>query len=218
MGDQQAPGDHPRHAGRPRNAELDHAILGAALREIAAHGVDGFSLAAVAAAAGTTRPAIYRRWPTKLALAIDAVSHLAEVRPPEYPGRPFDDLVAELEHFRHCISDACALPLAAAMLSGTVDPALFEQYQQQLVVPRRTRLRAILQSAVERGELDPAADLAMAGTFFTGSWYSLAITGTPPPADWAHRIASLVWTACGGTAPAAADPPHLRPRRKAPTS
>jgi len=50
--------------------------------------------------------------------------------------------------------------------------------------------------------LAPDADLAMAGTLLTGSWYSLALAEVAPPADWAERVARLVWRACGGTVPA----------------
>ncbi|WP_211244869.1 TetR-like C-terminal domain-containing protein [Intrasporangium oryzae] len=70
-----------------------------------------------------------------------------------------------------------------------------------VVAPRRARLRAILTSAVARGELPETADLLVAGSFLTGSWYALAVSEPPPPSDWARRVASLVWRGCGGTVP-----------------
>jgi AcrR family transcriptional regulator len=188
--------------GRPRDAAIDEAVLDAALTLLARDGYAGLSLASVAAAAGTTRPAIYRRWPDKTALVVAAVARLARVDPPPVTGDPFPDLVAELEHFRHCITEAGALPLVGVMLGDGVDAPVRRQYAEEIVAPRRARIRACLAAAVERGELDADADLLVASTFLTGSWYSLALVGTPPPPDWALRTATLVWRACGGQPPA----------------
>jgi AcrR family transcriptional regulator len=187
--------------GRPRDAAIDAAVLDAALRQLACHGFSGLSLTAVAAEAGTSRPAIYRRWPDKESLVVDAIARLAQVSPPEHGGDPFEDLVAELEHFRHCITEAAALPLAGLMLGDGVEPALRAHYHELIVVPRRARIRDCLQRGIDDGSLDPDADLAIAGTFLTGSWYSLAIAGVTPPKDWARRSATLVWRACGAGRP-----------------
>ena len=188
--------------GRPRDAAIDEAVLDAALARLARDGFAGLSLAAVAADAGTTRPALYRRWPDKTALVVDAVARLARVDPPVVTGDPFEDLVAELEHFRHCITEAAALPLAGLMLGDDVDAEVRTTYAEQVVAPRRARIRACLDEALGRGLLDRDADDAVAASFLTGSWYSFAIAGAPPPDDWARRTVRLVWTALGGDPPA----------------
>ncbi|MBK6885341.1 MAG: TetR/AcrR family transcriptional regulator [Tetrasphaera sp.] len=188
----------PAVAGRPRDTTIDACVLDAALSELGTKGYAAFSLAAVAEAAGTTRPAVYRRWKDKSALVVDAVARLAEAEAPPVTGRPQDDLVAELENFAHCIRAAGALPLAGLMLSDAVEPAVRAAYLERIVGPRRARLRGILLSAVEAGELAADADLEIAGSFFTGSWYALNVAGRPAPRDWAPRVAALVWAACGG--------------------
>jgi AcrR family transcriptional regulator len=190
--------DERAGAGRPRDASIDDAVLDATLHRLARDGFAGLSLASVAADAGTSRPAIYRRWPGKESLVIDAIARLAHVAPPEVGRSPFEDLVTELEHFRHCITEAAALPLAGLMLGDDVNEALRAKYHDLIVVPRRSRIRACLQRAVDDGSLDADADVLIAGTFLTGSWYSLALAGATPPDDWARRTATLVWRACGG--------------------
>jgi AcrR family transcriptional regulator len=185
-------------AGRPRDTSIDDAVLDATLRRLARDGFAGLSLAAVAVDAGTSRPAIYRRWPDKESLVVDAMARLAQVSPPRVGASPFEDLVAELEHFRHCITEAAALPLAGLMLGDEVNETLRVKYHDLIVVPRRTRIRACLQRAIDDGVLDADADLAIASTFLTGSWYAFALSGTKPPKDWARRTATLVWRACGG--------------------
>ena len=183
-------------AGRPRDAEIDTAVLATTRQHLGVHGLAGLSIAAVADEAGTTRPSLYRRWPNKLSLAVAAVADLAEIDPPIPTDDPFADLVAELEHFRHCISDASALALAGVMLQDGVDPEFQKQYREHLVKPRRARIRACLERGIINGQLNPEADIAIAATFPTGSWYSFAIGGAKPPRDWAPRTAALVWLAC----------------------
>ena len=187
--------------GRPRDGAIDQAVLAVTRDHLAVKGLAGLSFAAIASEAGTTRPALYRRWPTKLGLAVAAVTDLAEIDPPETSEDPFEDLVAELEHFRHCITDASALALAGVMLQDGVDPEFKRKYREQLVKPRRARIRSCLKRGIAAGDLDVDADLAVVGTFMTGSWYAFAIGGAKPPRDWARRTASLVWRACGGDPP-----------------
>jgi AcrR family transcriptional regulator len=191
----------PGRLGRPRDTDIDRAVLATARRHLAIHGLAALSVAAIAQEAGTTRPSLYRRWPDKLQLAVAAVADLAEIDPPQPTDDPFRDLVAELEHFRDCVTEAATLALAGLMLQDGVDPEFQRQYREHLVKPRRGRLRACLERGVVAGLLSADADIALASTFATGSWYAFAIAGTPPPHDWPRRAATLIWRGCGGTAP-----------------
>lgn len=194
-------GLHGAPPGRPRDPAIDRAVLDETIRLLARDGYAGLSLAAVASGAGTSRPALYRRWPDKAALVVDAIGRLARVEPPEAADGPFDALVGELEHFRHCITLAGSLPVAGLMLTDGVDDEVRDRYRDQVVAPRRARIRSCLERAVDLGLVDPDADVMVATSLLTGSWYAFALAGTMPPADWPRRTATLVWRACGGTAP-----------------
>lgn len=63
--------DHP--ATRRRGAELEDAILAAAWEELANSGYSHFTFEAVAKRAETSRPVLYRRWPTRAGLACAAI-------------------------------------------------------------------------------------------------------------------------------------------------
>lgn len=186
----------PATTGRPRDASIDGCVLDATLAQLTATGYAGLSIAAVAQAAGTTRPAIYRRWKDKSELVVDAVARLAEADLPVVTGDVRADLVAELENFAHCIDEPGARPLAGLMLAGDMEPAVRAAYLERIVGPRRTRLRGLLAAAADAGLIDPDADIAMAGSFLTGSWYAHAIAGNPLPDDWAQRATALVLAAC----------------------
>src|SRR5215469_12624114 len=58
--------------GRPRNANADRKILGAAAQVMAEKGINGLSIEEVAARAAVGKTTIYRRWPSRGRLALDA--------------------------------------------------------------------------------------------------------------------------------------------------
>ena len=58
--------------GRPRDARIDDAVLGAVADLLLEVGYADLTVAAVAERAGTSRPAVYRRWPTKAELVLAA--------------------------------------------------------------------------------------------------------------------------------------------------
>jgi AcrR family transcriptional regulator len=187
--------------GRPRDHRIDGRILDVTRRHLARHGYEAMSLTAIAAEAGTTRQALYRRWPSKADLATAAIAAMSrtEERPPT--DDPFADLVRELEAFRRGISRPDGLSMVGTMLNSHADPHLVALYRQRVVAPRRARLRAILQRAQRAGRLDPDADadVDLAVTMLTGNWYARALAGDPPPRHWARRAATLAWRALGGS-------------------
>ena len=65
--------------GRRRGARLEDAILDAAWAELVERGYPGLTLEGVARRADTSRPVLYRRWPSRTALATAALGrHLAQ--------------------------------------------------------------------------------------------------------------------------------------------
>ena len=65
--------------GRRRGVRLEDAILDAAWAELVERGYPGLTLEGVAARAGTSRPVLYRRWPSRTALATAALGrHIAQ--------------------------------------------------------------------------------------------------------------------------------------------
>ena len=186
--------------GRPRDTAIDARILAAAKRQLAELGYEGMSLATVAQEAGTTRQALYRRWSTKAELAGAAVGALDELTESPIGDRePFDALVAELADFEHGVSRPGRLSLVGTMLQETTEAEVLRRYRARVVHPRRRRLADIFQAAQQRGQLDQDADLTVALTMCTGSWYGRALAGDPVPADWPTRTATLIWRALGGT-------------------
>ena len=121
--------------GRPRDPAIEGRVLEVALRHLAEHGYEGLSLAAVAAEAGTTRPALYRRWPGKAELATAAIASLSEADTRKITDDPYADLVAELTAFRRGVTRPDGLSLVGTMLQRGTDPQLQRLYRERIVTP-----------------------------------------------------------------------------------
>ena len=185
--------------GRARDPDIDARVLAVANRHLAIHGYEAMSLTAVAREAQTTRQAVYRRWPTKASLAA-ATMHIAVDAGPAGPSEdPLADLVAELANFQRGVSRPGRLSLVGTMLQDNTAPEVLARYRAQVVAPRRGRIRAILERAQRLGLIDADADLEVALTLCTGSWYGRALAEPLPPPSWPTRTAALVWRAVGGT-------------------
>jgi AcrR family transcriptional regulator len=185
--------------GRKRDRGIDERVLAVAGQQLAASGYEAMSIAAIAHGADTTRQAVYRRWPTKASLAAAALQRAAD----EAAGAvdsddPYRDLIAELANFQDGVSLPGRMSLVGTMLQDGIDPGVRARYQERVIAPRRQRLRAILERARAQGLIDEDADLDIAVTLGTGSWYARALAGSPPPHRWPERTAALVWRAVGG--------------------
>lgn len=185
--------------GRPRDEVLDLAILERTGELLVTEGVEAVTFSRIAELAGTTRPALYRRFRSPGELAVAALHHLATGTRPDRTGDHLADLEAELRAFRHGITRTSSIALVGSMLTPGVDDRLLATYRDLLVRPRRERIRSILADAHRDGDLDGTpTDLDVATTMCTGSFYAYALAGTTLPRDWPRRVARLVWRAAGG--------------------
>jgi AcrR family transcriptional regulator len=140
--------DH-RKRPRRRGAALESAILDAVLAELADVGYARLSMERVAERAGASKASVYRRWPSKVELVMDAVYHVfPDAGSPPDTGTLRGDLIAMMR----AVAEQLAGPAGQA-LSGILSDALGDPDQA-----RRVRSYARGNSrAVARGEVDPAA-------------------------------------------------------------
>jgi AcrR family transcriptional regulator len=180
-----------RRPGRPRSEQADRAIIDAALSLFAEYGPDGLCIEQVAARAGVGKATIYRRWPGKEDLLLDALAAL-KTPLPEPQGRSVrEDLLAVLDAM---CSDA-ADPRRARQFSllqgeGAKYPRLMARFIETVVEPRREVVRSVLRRGVAAGELREDTDIEAALYLLRGA--ALASTGIghdePIPPDYAERV------------------------------
>ena len=150
-----APAAHP---GRPRDHKLDDAILEAALDVFLEHGYLGASISEIARRAGLGTPAIYRRWPSKAAIAVAVMATESTPEPIPSTGAIRDDLIVFLRYrisvYRTPFFYQVVLPL---FLEAAAQPAVRDEIKQGLR-EYRPPLLARIRDAVEAGELRSGID------------------------------------------------------------
>ena len=167
-----------RPPGRPRSADVDEAILAAAVAELGERGYARMSMDAVAARAGVSKPTVYLRHPTKADLATAAIASMREHPRPA----PTDDVRADLIKHLRLLRAAVERPNGTTML-GTVlaeeheTPELLALFRERLVAQRLRALRAVLEAARDRGELRRGADLDTAVTALVGAFFARYLAG-----------------------------------------
>jgi AcrR family transcriptional regulator len=146
---------------RKRGAALEDAILAAAYDELSEVGYAPFSVEAVAARARTGKASIYRRWPTKQELVLDAIC--TALPTPAQCGIVVDDLaddVSTAEALRNVgriitglLNSPAGCAMRAVKCEAFSDPQLAQAVDERFQAPRRAALLQLLQRGVERGEV-----------------------------------------------------------------
>lgn len=148
----------PPPVRRRRGADLRVALLDAAWAELCAVGYPEFTLDGVAGRAGTSRPVLARRWSDRTELIIDALAHHAAQVAQELPntGTLRGDALALLRQMSETASEINGLVsffLADHYHSSGPSPSAM---RDRILAGAPDRMAAVVASAIERGEVDPA--------------------------------------------------------------
>lgn len=178
-----------RSRGRPRSETAREAILRSAIELLQTRGFAALSVDAIAARAGVGKATIYRWWPNKAAVVMDAF--LADTA----PGMPFPDTGSAREDLRRQMRSVIRLfntpsvggPFVALIGESQHDPALAAALRERFIASRRAAAKEVLARGIERGELRPDLDLDIAiDSFYGALYYRLLVSGdrlTPRYAD-----------------------------------
>jgi AcrR family transcriptional regulator len=169
-GSGQGPALAPRRPGRPRSERAEQAIIEAALALFAESGVEGLCIERVAARAGVGKATIYRRWPGKEDLLLDALAALKTPLPEPGGNSVREDLIALLEAMSVDIADPRRTREFALLLGeGHKYPRLLARYEQTVVEPRREVFRQVLRRGAASGELRADIDVDAALFMLVGA-------------------------------------------------
>lgn len=155
--------------GRPRDPEIDHAIIVAALEEVAAQGYAAATMAGIARRAGVPKSTVYRRWDSKQDLVIDALDAQRVSRRIEPTGDTRADIhqvVARLvAGWQHETRGAVTRNMTTEV---SRNPPLFEMWNARLIDPFRQELLSILGHGVETGQVRRDVDAALIAEMILG--------------------------------------------------
>ncbi|NYI08213.1 TetR/AcrR family transcriptional regulator [Allostreptomyces psammosilenae] len=197
--------------------ELTSSIRDAVLAELAECGYARLSMEGVARRAGVGKSALYRRWPSKQEMVVAAVAELS-VPMAKVPGT--GSLRGDVLAVLRAVAEWLAEPRIGGILSDLVaeagrTPALARALAVSVGDPRRAHGAALLERAVERGELAADVDRELALDLLGALVYwRMVVRRAPVEEGYFERAADAVLRALGAVpAGAAADPPETAPSR-----
>lgn len=157
-------------------------------------GLDAMTIEDVAALAGVGKSSIYRRWPTKGTLALDAflVDFLAQ-QPPVDNGNLEDDLREALTLWATAVVDTpTGRALVGLVAEAQHDKDLSRGWIERVMTPVRDQHRAMVTRAIGRGEIPAESDVDVIMDLLYGAAYHRLLQGhlviTPEFIDSVARI------------------------------
>ncbi|MET0788504.1 MAG: TetR/AcrR family transcriptional regulator [Cellulomonas sp.] len=151
-----------RRSGRRRDESKDDAILLATRELLAERGFDGMTMDAVADRAGAGKATVYRRWPSKVQLTVDAVVCLRGVAQTVDDVPDTGSLRSDLLAVRYGRPRTDDSELMSGLMSAVKEnPEVAAVFHEQFVRTRVNLMRGLLERAQARGELRPDIDLDM---------------------------------------------------------
>lgn len=179
-----------RGRGRRPAAEVRAEVLDAAAELLLDKGMAELRFERVAAASGASKVTLYRWWPSRGALALEAYFHAVEERL-EFPdtGDIEADLTAQVRAFVDVLNGRAGTVVAELIGQSQTDPDLAAAYREHYSRPRRDLAVGRLRSARERGEIRAGVDLEVVVDQLWGAGYHrLLIPDMPLDREFADAL------------------------------
>jgi AcrR family transcriptional regulator len=178
-----SPATQESRAGRPRDRQIDAAVLRATLAVLDQDGYGRLSLEEVARQAGTTKPAIYRRWPNRQRLVLSALGErLGEARAPD-TGCTLCDLDESLKVFVAAFRRMPPGVIGPLYADCAGDGELRAAFMTTLFEPPRAAVRETLDRAHTRGDLRDEVDVELILDLIGSLVHYRALFGHAPTSD-----------------------------------
>lgn len=171
------------HNGRPRSERRHKAILETALDLVTELGFRAVSVELIAAKAGVAKTTIYRRWPNKAAVVMDAF--MERLLRTQFPTtrKITDSILLQMRSMARAFRSKDGAVLRALLAEAQFDAELAAAFRERWTLPRRNIALAVLQEAISQGELRSDIDLeATIDLLYAPMYYRLQM-GTAPLSD-----------------------------------
>ena len=165
-------------SGRRRNEDAREAILQAATELLVERGYSAVSIEAIAQRAGAGKQTIYRWWPSKGDVLMDALTRKADLR------IPLKDEGSWTADLRSLLANSFALArvpqiaelLRALMVAAQTDAEFGARFQTDFLQRRRAAILALVDRAHQRGDLPKGLTADFAADVILGVlWYRLLV-------------------------------------------
>lgn len=185
--------------GRQRSSKSQEAILAATAELLMQKPLREITIEAIASKAGVGKVTIYRRWPTKAYVALDAFRRiLARNIPVSDTGNIRTDLTTLLRYSL----DLAAMPegkIVGQFLAETQDDPQFALlFRDKVVRPRRDAIGELLDRAAKRGEINSNVDKDFIIDLLYAPLIFRNMVGSGPPSMNAEKMICAILYGIGG--------------------
>lgn len=186
--------EQARGRGRPRDESARRRILKAALELMDTTAFAQLTIEAIAERAGTSKATVYRWWPNKAAVVIEA---FREAMAPELPlrstGTLREDLTNQLRNFSRVLSGRGGRMLRSFVMAGMSDPDVAAAFRSTWSAPRRAEAKQTLRQKQVSGQLRKDADLDLVlDLLYAPLYYRFLVKNEPPSQKYAEAVVELL--------------------------
>jgi AcrR family transcriptional regulator len=169
------------NTGRPRSPKIHQAVLAAAAELVLAHGFGTLTMDTIAAAAGVGRMTLYRRWPNKAAIVMDAFVARVDPNTLFLPGESYLETIRiQMRSMAKKFRGKDGVLMRALLGAAQLDPELAIALRERWTMPRRQMAIAYFREGMKQGHLRADSDPdAIIDLLYAPLYYRLQM-GTGP--------------------------------------
>jgi AcrR family transcriptional regulator len=173
-----------RSPGRPRSEQSRIAVMRATSELLHEVGVRAMTTEEISARSGVSKATIYKWWPNKYAVAVEAfLTEMMAESPDPDTGSARDDFFLVIRALIHFYTGAGGRVFAQLVGEGQSDPLVQHELREHLIAPRRKVLRMLWDRGVARGELRTDIDANTAVDLLVGAVTYRILLGHGPLDD-----------------------------------
>lgn len=167
--------------GRPRDSTIDARATEAVVELLSTLPYSALTLEAVATAAGTSKPALRRRWKSLPGVVVHTFISVLGTTPTPDTGCVHCNLVHGITNLAEVFEGSPITRALPGLLSDLeADPGLRADFLRDYFEARRATSRTVLEHAVERGEIQEGLDMELALDLLAAPLYYRAFFGHQP--------------------------------------
>lgn len=171
----------PKGRGRPRDEEARQRILEGALELLEESGFANITTDAIAERAGASKATIYRWWPNKSAVLLEALREaVAQESPFPDTGNLEEDIRIQLRNFTTLLTGPRGRSFAGFIGAAQSDPEIAESFRTVWIEPRRRQAKDVLRKHQLNGTLSKDIDLGEMLDLLYGPFYFRLLAGHEP--------------------------------------
>jgi AcrR family transcriptional regulator len=179
---------------RTRDEAARRRVLDSARNLVCTLGPRAVTVDDIAAAAGVGKQTIYRWWPSKSSVIMEALTELTDPAPADLPDSTYEAVRLQMRRVAQMFASRNGELIRELVADAQGDQALAKDFRERFFAYRRARGAATLERGIATGELRPDLDVEDAlDVLYAPLWLRLLVGHRPVGQADADRVLDLVW-------------------------